>query len=119
MAEKKKKRETPLLDELTKGPWPSFVKEFKKMEETKEVASDLLGQLEYSYKTKIGYWKHGGIVGVMGYGGGVIGRYSALPEQFRRSNISTPCVSTIRPVGFIPRKRCANSVISGKSTDRV
>ena len=24
----------------------------------------------------MGYWKHGGIVGVLGYGGGVIGRYS-------------------------------------------
>ena len=113
MAEKKKKRETPLLDELTKGPWPSFVKEFKKMEDTKEVASDLLGQLEYSYKTKIGYWKHGGIVGVMGYGGGVIGRYSALPEQFPAVK---HFVSITRLVGFIPQKRCANSVISGKST---
>ena len=25
-----KKRKTPLLDELEKGPWPSFVKEIKK-----------------------------------------------------------------------------------------
>jgi sulfite reductase alpha subunit len=30
----------------------------------------------------VGYWKHGGIVGVMGYGGGVIGRYSELPEKY-------------------------------------
>ncbi|MEW6424605.1 MAG: dissimilatory-type sulfite reductase subunit alpha, partial [Bacillota bacterium] len=28
------------------------------------------------------HWKHGGIVGVFGYGGGVIGRYSDVPEKF-------------------------------------
>ncbi len=28
------------------------------------------------------HWKHGGIVGVFGYGGGVIGRYSDLQEKF-------------------------------------
>jgi sulfite reductase alpha subunit len=28
------------------------------------------------------HWKHGGIVGVKGYGGGVIGRYSDVPERF-------------------------------------
>jgi sulfite reductase alpha subunit len=76
------KRKTPLLDELEKGPWPSFVKELKLAEATSPVVSDLLGQLELSYAQKIGHWKHGGIVGVMGYGGGVIGRYSDIPEQF-------------------------------------
>lgn len=73
---------TPLLDELEKGPWPSFVKEIKKEAEKNPMAKDLLGQLERSYKEKIGHWKHGGIVGVLGYGGGVIGRYSDLPEDF-------------------------------------
>ncbi|MBF0105179.1 MAG: dissimilatory-type sulfite reductase subunit alpha [Deltaproteobacteria bacterium] len=82
MTDNVKKHETPLLDELLKGPWPSFVKEFKTLQDKKAVANDLLGQLEYSYKTKLGYWKHGGIVGVMGYGGGVIGRYSSLAEMF-------------------------------------
>lgn len=80
MAEKL--RETPLLDELLKGPWPSFVKEIKKSAEIKPAANDLLGVMERSYKDKIGHWKHGGIVGVMGYGGGVIGRYNDLPEEF-------------------------------------
>jgi sulfite reductase alpha subunit len=28
------------------------------------------------------HWKHGGIVGVFGYGGGVIGRYCDQPEKF-------------------------------------
>jgi sulfite reductase alpha subunit len=74
---------TPLLDELTSGPWPSFVNEFKKMIDKKpEINKDFLGQLERSYKDKISYWKHGGIVGVFGYGGGVIGRYSQLAEEF-------------------------------------
>lgn len=74
--------ETPLLDELEKGPWPSFVTEMKRAAAKKESAKDLLRQLERSYNDNIGHWKHGGIVGVRGYGGGVIGRYSDLPEEF-------------------------------------
>ncbi|MBI5408171.1 MAG: dissimilatory-type sulfite reductase subunit alpha [Nitrospirae bacterium] len=77
-----KKHVTPLLDELEKGPWPSFVTEIKKAAKTSEMANDELGQVEYSFKTKKGYWKHGGIVGVLGYGAGVIGRYSDLPDMF-------------------------------------
>ncbi len=78
-----KKRETPLLDELEKGPWPSFVTEIKKSADKGNASSeDLLGVLERSYREKIGHWKHGGIVGVMGYGGGVIGRYNDLPDDF-------------------------------------
>ena len=76
------KPKTPLLDELEKGPWPSFVKDIKQAAEKKPMAQDLLGQLELSYKEKIGHWKHGGIVGVKGYGGGVIGRYSDRPDLF-------------------------------------
>jgi sulfite reductase alpha subunit len=74
--------ETPLLDELEKGPWPSFVTEIKDMAEDNASCRDLLGQLERSYRERIGHWKHGGIVGVLGYGGGVIGRYSDLPEDY-------------------------------------
>jgi dissimilatory sulfite reductase alpha subunit len=73
---------TPLLDDLEDGPWPSFVTEMKRAAEKKESAKDLLLQLERSYVDKTGHWKHGGIVGVRGYGGGVIGRYSDLPEEF-------------------------------------
>ena len=76
-----KKKETPMLDELESGPWPSFVKELKK-EAARPMVQDLLGVLERSYEEKIGHWKHGGLVGVMGYGGGVIGRYSDLPKEF-------------------------------------
>jgi len=74
--------DTPLLNELEKGPWPSFVTEIKSMAEENKMCKGLLGQLEKSYRDKTGYWKHGGIVGVMGYGGGVIGRYSFLPEEY-------------------------------------
>lgn len=77
-----KKYPTPKLDELEKGPWPSFVTEIKRAGEKKQSANELLAQLEDSYNNNIGYWKHGGIVGVMGYGGGVIGRYSSLPEKY-------------------------------------
>ncbi len=86
--------ETPLVDELEKGPWPSFVKEIKKTAENMEklasqgkdvklpkTARGLLKQLEISYKDKKTHWKHGGIVSVVGYGGGVIGRYSDLGDK--------------------------------------
>jgi sulfite reductase alpha subunit len=78
----KLKHKTPLLDELEKGPWPSFVKELKGMAPTKPMVEDLLGQLELSYAERVGHWKHGGLVGVMGYGGGVIGRYSDSADKF-------------------------------------
>lgn len=76
--------ETPLLDELEKGPWPSFVTDLKRAAEEggSQTANDLLGQLELSFKQKVGHWKHGGIVGVFGYGGGVIGRYTDVPHLF-------------------------------------
>ena len=74
--------DTPLLDELEKGKWPSFVKDMKEAAQKNPMAKDLLHQLELSYKDKIGHWKHGGIVGVKGYGSGVIGRYSDRPDLF-------------------------------------
>jgi len=78
----KKELKIPLLEELEKGPWPSFVTEMKKSADNNLMAADTLRQLERSFEDKISHWKHGGLVGVMGYGGGVIGRYSNLPEEF-------------------------------------
>ncbi len=72
---------TPKLNELEKGPWPSFVREIKKSSKNPQVR-DLLGMLERSYDERKGHWKHGGIVGVRGYGGGVIGRYNDLAKEF-------------------------------------
>lgn len=77
----KKELKIPMLEELEKGPWPSFVKEIRKCGDN-AMAADTLRQLERSYEDKISHWKHGGLVGVMGYGGGVIGRYSDLPEDY-------------------------------------
>jgi len=77
-----KKKPTPKLDELEKGPWPSFVKEIKKSAETNAATQALLNILERSYNDRIGHWKHGGIVGVKGYGGGIIGRYNDIPQEY-------------------------------------
>jgi sulfite reductase alpha subunit len=76
------KHPTPILDDLEKGAFPSFVKEMKKAAEQSDYAQDLLGQVELSFKEKVTHWKHGGIVGVRGYGGGIIGRYSDIPDKF-------------------------------------
>ena len=64
------------------GPWPSFVRELKRAAGSSPMAEQLLGVLELSYDDRVGHWKHGGVVGVRGYGAGVIGRYSDVPEQF-------------------------------------
>ncbi|HEY5763043.1 MAG TPA: dissimilatory-type sulfite reductase subunit alpha, partial [Rhodocyclaceae bacterium] len=39
-----------------------------------------MGQLETSYRTRKGYWK-GGTVGVFGYGGGIIPRFTELKDE--------------------------------------
>ncbi|GAB4361323.1 MAG: dissimilatory-type sulfite reductase subunit alpha [Gammaproteobacteria bacterium] len=76
----KKLHETPQLDELENGPWPSFVTGLKRLAQDNDMMVDLLGQLETSYETKKGYWK-GGTVGVFGYGGGVIPRFTELLDE--------------------------------------
>ncbi|MBF0474315.1 MAG: dissimilatory-type sulfite reductase subunit alpha [Deltaproteobacteria bacterium] len=90
----KVKHATPICDDYEKGPWPSFISDAKraalhrhklpkeKLMLSPDVIDDFLGQLELSYKEGEGHWKHGGIVGVFGYGGGVIGRYSDLQQEF-------------------------------------
>jgi dissimilatory sulfite reductase alpha subunit len=74
--------DTPKIDELEKGPWPSYVKQIKRQAAKNPAAKDLLGVQELSFNDKITHWKHGGIVGVTGYGSGVIGRYSDVPDKF-------------------------------------
>ncbi len=71
---------TPLLDDLETGPWPSFVTGLKRLAQDKDIAVDLLGQLEHSYTTRKGFWK-GGTVGVYGYGGGVIPRFTEAKDE--------------------------------------
>lgn len=72
---------TPLLDQLEPGPWPSFVKGLKRLAKRNTMMRGVLTQLEYSYKTRTGYWK-GGTVGVRGYGGGIIARFSMIADKF-------------------------------------
>ncbi len=74
--------DTPMIDELEKGPWPSFVREIRRAGEKSATARELINVLELSYKEKMTHWKHGGVVGVRGYGAGVIGRYVDMPEKF-------------------------------------
>ncbi len=83
------KPDTPLLDQLEDGPWPSFVTGLKRLadDEGKSYApimKSLLGQLEHSYETRKGYWK-GGTVGVRGYGAGVIPRFSEVADKYQES----------------------------------
>lgn len=85
-----KKHDTPMLDQLQDGPWPSFISGIKKLrdehpsERINEMTNDLLGQLEHSYETRKGYWK-GGTVSVYGYGGGIIPRFSEVGKMFPQS----------------------------------
>jgi sulfite reductase alpha subunit len=90
----KPKHDTPMLDELEKGPWPSFISDLKREALHRKklgqenlmipegLVDDLLGIVELSYVEKETHWKHGGIVGVLGYGGGVVGRYSDQQAKF-------------------------------------
>jgi sulfite reductase alpha subunit len=87
MSEKKSKKpfyDTPMLDQLVDGPWPSFVTSIKRMAMENDMMVDLLGQLEHSYRTRLGYWK-GGTVSVYGYGGGIIPRFSEVAKMFPAS----------------------------------
>ncbi len=80
----KKTHPTPMLDQLESGPWPSFITGLKRLAQQNDMVVDLLGQLEHSYQTKIGYWK-GGTASVIGYGGGVIPRFSEVADRFPAS----------------------------------
>ncbi|MDQ7075558.1 MAG: dissimilatory-type sulfite reductase subunit alpha [Gammaproteobacteria bacterium] len=82
--------DTPMLDELENGPWPSFITGIKRLrdehpdERINAVTNDLLGQLEHSYETRKGYWK-GGTMSVFGYGAGIIPRFSEVEKAFPAS----------------------------------
>jgi sulfite reductase alpha subunit len=84
------KHDTPMLDELENGPWPSFISGIKRLRDQHPdqringVANSLLGQLEHSYETRKGYWK-GGTVSIYGYGAGIIPRFSEIADAFPES----------------------------------
>lgn len=82
--------DTPMLDNLETGEWPSFISGIKQLRDNHEsesirsMTNGLLGQLEHSYETRKGYWK-GGTVSVYGYGGGIIPRFSEVGDSFPES----------------------------------
>ena len=104
-----------MLDQLESGPWPSFVSDIKQEAASRaknpkgldyqipaDCPEDLLGVLELSYNEKETHWKHGGIVGVFGYGGGVIGRYCDQPEMFPGvAHFHTMRMSGLEPCGVL------------------
>ncbi len=93
---------TPMLDELEKGPWPSFITGLKRLRDADKryspVVNDLLGQLEHSYEEKLGFWK-GGAISVLGYGAGVIPRFSEVADKFPESS-EFHLLRIIPPAGF-------------------
>ncbi|MBF0368134.1 MAG: dissimilatory-type sulfite reductase subunit alpha [Magnetococcales bacterium] len=72
---------TPMLNELESGPWPSFVTDLKNWSETRPQVGQLLNQLEESYQNRWNYWQ-GTILNVPGYGGGVIARLSEKADKY-------------------------------------
>ncbi len=104
---------TPKLDELEKGPWPSFVTGLKRLRDAGKryspMINDLLGQLEHSYEERLGFWK-GGTITVVGYGGGVIPRFSEVADRFPASS-EFHTLRIIPPAGYhyttdVIRKMC-------------
>ena len=66
-----------------------FCNRLKRLAESEDkqyapMMKSLLGQLEHSYETRKGYWK-GGMVGVIGYGAGVIPRFSEVADKYSES----------------------------------
>jgi sulfite reductase alpha subunit len=102
---------TPLLDELEKGEFPSFVTQMKMMAPKNPMAKDLLGQLEQSYVDKITHWKHGGLVGIQGYGAGVIGRYTNLADKFPNLKEGFHTVRLHQPSGWFYTTKALNEVL--------
>lgn len=85
----KGKNPIPMLDQLEGGKWPSFITGLKRLrdegsESNQRIMNDLLGQLNHSYEERLGFWK-GGTLSVLGYGGGIIPRFSEVADKFPES----------------------------------
>jgi sulfite reductase alpha subunit len=90
---------TPMLNELVTGPWPSFIKDLQEYSKKKPVVTQLLNQLEESYQNRWNYWQ-GKIINVPGYGGGVIARVSDKADKYPDlANFHT--VRVIEPPGWV------------------
>ncbi|OGT90425.1 MAG: sulfite reductase, dissimilatory-type subunit alpha [Gammaproteobacteria bacterium RIFOXYA12_FULL_61_12] len=90
---------TPMLDQLEDGPWPSFVTDLKGLAEKRPQVGQLLNQLEESYENRWNYWT-GAVVNVSGYGGGVIARLSQKADKYPDlAQFNT--IRLIPPPGFV------------------
>jgi sulfite reductase alpha subunit len=99
----KGKHKTPMLDELEGGKWPSFVTGIKRLRDegtpsNQAMMNDLLGQLEHSYEERLGFWK-GGTLSVLGYGGGIIPRFSEVASKYPASK-EFHTLRVMPPAGF-------------------
>ncbi len=72
---------TPLLDQLESGGWPSFVTDLKAYSKKRPQVGQLLNQLNESYENRWNYWI-GTVLNVPGYGGGVIARLSQKADKY-------------------------------------
>ncbi|MDJ0957915.1 MAG: dissimilatory-type sulfite reductase subunit alpha [Arenicellales bacterium] len=94
-----KELNTPLLDELEEGPWPSFVTDLKALSRKKPQVAQLLNQLEESYEDRWNYWT-GTVLNVSGYGGGVIARLSEKKDKYP-DLAQFHTIRIIAPPGFV------------------
>jgi sulfite reductase alpha subunit len=72
--------DTPFLDELSKGPWPSHAKELKKTRYP-------VMMYEEANKQRLTQWGHGGMSSVPGLGSGAIARKSRRPDIISHSHL--------------------------------
>lgn len=72
--------DTPNMDELSKGPWPSHAKELKRTRYP-------LMMYEEGVRLRLTQWGHGGMSSVPGLGSGAIARKSRRPEIISHSNL--------------------------------
>jgi sulfite reductase alpha subunit len=72
--------ETPFMDELSKGPWPSHAKELKKTRYP-------VMMYEEAMRLRLTQWGHGGMSSVPGLGSGAIARKSRRPDIISHSHL--------------------------------
>lgn len=72
--------DTPYMDELSKGPWPSHAKELKRTRYP-------LQMYEEGIKQRMTQWGHGGMSSVPGLGSGAIARKSRRPDIVSHSHL--------------------------------
>jgi len=99
MSAKEMALNTPMLNELESGEWPSFVTDLKAYSKKRPVITQLLNQLEESYQNRWNYWQ-GKIINAPGYGGGIIARVSDKADKYPGlANFHT--VRVIEPPGWV------------------